>query len=60
MVFRNVRIVGFQMAVLYGWIYVYISIQYYFPIKTKMIINLTIKFKGETQLMEIVNGHVGC
>jgi hypothetical protein len=23
-----------------------------------MIINLTIKFKDETQLMEIINGHV--
>ncbi len=56
MVCRNVRIIGFQMVVLYGWIYIYIL--YYFPIKTKMIINLTIKFKDETQLMEIVNGHV--
>ncbi len=54
MVFRNVRIVSFQMVVLYGWIYIYIYIQYYFPIKTKMIINLITKFKDETQLMEII------
>ncbi len=57
MVFRNVRIVGFQMEILYGWIYLYIYI-YNFPVETKMIINLTIKFKDETQLMEIMNGHV--
>jgi hypothetical protein len=31
-------------------------LQYYFPIK-KHFINLTIKFKNETQLMEIINGH---
>jgi hypothetical protein len=45
------------MEILYGWIYLYIYI-YNFPVETKMIINLTIKFKDETQLMEIMNGHV--
>jgi hypothetical protein len=58
MVFRNVRIIGFQLVALYGWISIYLYIQYYFSIKTKMIINLTTKFNDETQLMVMIYGHV--